>query len=218
MEQFEKAVKLFGRIILTDMRKAGINCWIAGGALRDYFRDARIKTDYDIFFPNATEYEKAKVYFIAKGAEVKFNSENGTKILHRGKIFDLVKHYFDSPQATIDRFDFTISMFAVDDKKVYYGKTAFIDLAKKQLIFNEITYPDSTLCRAFRHNKYGFTISLAEMKKLTDAVRTGENIGIAPSGYDWDEEKYEKFEDYAERANEEKEFIDFDELYDDYEG
>ena len=148
MIQFENAVKRYNEIILDELKKAEIKCWLAGGALRDYFMGVPVKTDYDIFFPNEKEYEKARTYFKAKEAEVKWESDNGMKVKHNGKTYDLVKKFFSDPQTTIEAFDFTTSMIAVDTEKVYHGETTFIDLSKRQLMINKITYPASTLSRS----------------------------------------------------------------------
>jgi hypothetical protein len=171
MTQLTNAVERYGKIILDEMKDAGIKTWMAGGALRDYFMATKITTDYDMFFPNDIEYEKAKTFFKTKGAEIKWESDNGMKVKYNGRIFDLVKKFFESPQSTIDAFDFTVSMFAVDFERVYYGETTFIDLAKRQLMINKITYPASTLSRAFRYYKKGFSMCQGEMKKLVEAIQ-----------------------------------------------
>jgi hypothetical protein len=171
MIQFENTVKRYNEIILDELKKAEIKCWLAGGALRDYFMGVPVKTDYDIFFPNEKEYEKARTYFKAKEAEVKWESDNGMKVKHNGKTYDLVKKFFSDPQTTIEAFDFTTSMIAVDTEKVYHGETTFIDLSKRQLMINKITYPASTLSRAFRYYKKGFTMCLGEIKKIIEAIQ-----------------------------------------------
>lgn len=171
MIQLDNAVERCGKIILNDLRDAGITCWIAGGALRDYFMGVIIKTDYDLFFPNDEEYEKTKVFFKSHGATIKWESENGMKVFYNKRTFDLIKKFFDSPQSTIDAFDFTASMLAVDYTKVYFGETTFMDLAKRQLMINKITYPASTMSRAFRYYKKGFSMCLGEMKKLIEAIQ-----------------------------------------------
>lgn len=171
MIQLTNAVERYSKIILSELKVADIKCWLAGGALRDYFMGVPIKTDYDVFFPSEIEYEKAKVYFKAKGATVKWESDNGMKVKYNHKTYDLVKKYFDNPQATIDAFDFTVSMFAVDTEKVYVGETTFIDLAKRQLMINKITYPASTMSRAFRYYKKGFTMCQGEMRKVVEAIQ-----------------------------------------------
>ncbi len=170
--QLTNAVSRYNKIILAEMKEAKITCWIAGGALRDYFMGVPIKTDLDVFFPNETEYQKAEVYFKAKDAKIIWESDNGMKVSYKGRKFDLVKKFFDTPRATIDAFDFTVSMFAVDSDSIYYGSTSFIDLAKRQLMINKITYPASTISRAFRYYKKGFSMCQGEMKKMCEAMQS----------------------------------------------
>jgi hypothetical protein len=171
MIQFENAIKRFGSIILNELKEEKINCWIAGGSLRDYFMGIPVNTDYDLFFPNEEEYNNAIKLFNILNAKCVWESDNGAKYEHGAKTFDLIKKFFPSPQACIDEFDFTICMFAVDSEKVYHGETSFIDLAKRQLMVNKITYPGSTLSRAFRYHKKGFIICLGETKKLIEAIQ-----------------------------------------------
>lgn len=178
MVQFENAVKRSKNLILDELHKEGVKAWIAGGSLRDYFMGVPIKTDYDIFFPSAEMYSKAASHLKGKGAVVKWESGNGMKVLYNGKVFDLIKKYFSSPQATIDAFDFTASMIAVDRDSVYHGETTFIDIAKKQLMINKITFPASSLSRAFRYHKKGFSICLGEIKKLYDAIQSEPQVKV----------------------------------------
>ncbi len=171
MIQFENAVERYQKMILTETKEANIKCWLAGGAIRDYFMGTPVKTDYDMFFPDQENYERAREYFIKNGAEIKWESENGCKMKYNGKTYDLVKKYFAGPQETINEFDFTVSMIAVDSDRVYHGESTFIDLAKRQLIFNKITYPASTLSRCFRYYKKGFSMCMGEMKKLFESIQ-----------------------------------------------
>jgi hypothetical protein len=171
MVQFDKAVELYSKIILEELYAAGIRTWIAGGALRDYFMGVPIKTDHDLFFPDEENYQKAVKFFKDKNAENIWESDNGCKFKFNRRTFDLIKKFFPSPQETINQFDFTVSMFAVDDKQVYHGETSFIDLAKRQLMINKITYPPSTMSRAFRYYKKGFSMCLGEMAKLVKSIQ-----------------------------------------------
>lgn len=178
MIQFENAVKKYREIILDELKSMDIICWIAGGSLRDYFMGIRIQADYDIFFPNIEEYQKTHTYFLNKilshpdDNKIIWQSENGIKIRYNGRIYDLIKkRFFNSPQETIQEFDFTVSMLAIDTEKVYFGETTFIDLAKRQLMINKITYPVSTFSRAFRYYKKGFTMCAEEMMKLVESIQ-----------------------------------------------
>jgi hypothetical protein len=170
MVQFDNAVKRFRSLILDELAASGITCWIAGGSVRDYFMAVNITPDFDIFFPSAIEYNLAVACLVLAGAELKWESDNGAKYVYNGRTFDLIKKYFASPEDTINAFDFTVSMFAVDANQVYHGPTSFIDLAKRQLMINKITYPKSTLNRAFKYYSKGFRICNGEQKKIIEAL------------------------------------------------
>jgi len=129
--QFQNVVDRYSKIILIRMKESNITCWIGGGCLRDYFMGIPIKTDIDIFFPDKENMEKCVEWFKKKGAAEIWSSDNGAKYSFEGHKFDIIKHYFPSPQDTINAFDFTVSMFAVDTENVYYGETSFIDLSKR---------------------------------------------------------------------------------------
>ena len=179
MVQLTNAVDRYNKIIFDDLKSIGITCWIAGGSLRDYFMGVTIKTDYDIFFPNEKEYDKCKKFFEIKEAVVKWESDNGMKVVYNKITFDLVKKFFPTPQDTINAFDFTVSMFACDGEKVYYGESSFIDLSKRQLMINKITYPASTMSRAFRYYKKGFWMCQGEMKKVVEAIQEMPKVVIS---------------------------------------
>lgn len=182
MIQFENAVKRYGEIILNDLKESGIVCWIAGGALRDYFMGIPIKTDHDLFFPSESEFDKCAVWFKAKEAAIKWESDNGMKVVYKGRTFDLIKHYFSGPQTTIEAFDFTVSMFAVDTEKIYHGETSFIDLSKRQLMIHKLSHPASTMSRAFRYYKKGFSMCQGEMRKLVEAIQDMPKPEPQPDG------------------------------------
>ena len=55
----------FNNLILGELRRNGINAWIAGGILRDYFSDMPMKSDCDIYFPNVEEFNKAKNHLLS---------------------------------------------------------------------------------------------------------------------------------------------------------
>ena len=162
----------FNNLILGELSKNGINCWIAGGALRDYFSNIPLKSDCDIFFPNISEYNKAKDYFNSKGAKTIWESDNGMKVDYKGSTFDLIKIFAKTPLDTISRFDFTISMFAIDGKDIYYGNTSIKDLQDKKLVINGIVNPLSTLKRVLKHYRKGFTMSANETKKLYTSLNS----------------------------------------------
>jgi hypothetical protein len=178
MDQFDRCVKVFNEKILNLLSENNITCWVAGGSVRDYFLGLPVKTDIDIFFPDEENYEKAKNFLINNEAQTVFENNNGCKISYNKSTYDLVKKYFENPQSTIDAFDFTVSQFAVDIKMVYHGESSFIDLARKQLIINKITYPASTIKRAFRYYEKGFRACSAEIRKMIESIKPTENTNL----------------------------------------
>jgi hypothetical protein len=62
-------------------------------------------------------------------------------------------------------------MFAVDNDRVYFGETSFMDLAKRQLMINKLPFPASTMSRAFRYYTKGFRMCSEEMKKIVLAIQ-----------------------------------------------
>lgn len=169
--QFNNCVVRFGRLILEELKAEGVECWVAGGAVRDYFLSKPITSDVDLFFPNEAMYDKAYNYLKSKEAVIKWESENGCKLSYNKATFDLVKHFFKDPDDCIHAFDFTVSMFAVDYTDVYFGATSFIDLSKKQLMINKITFPESTTSRMVRYGRKGFAICNEQLKLIINSIR-----------------------------------------------
>ena len=87
-------------------------------------------------------------------------------------------------------------MFAVDVNQVYHGPTSFIDLAKRQLMINKITYPKSTLNRAFKYYPKGFRICNGEQKKIIEAlmVEGAVNQSVISNASNNEEDEYTSFD------------------------
>ena len=167
-EQMNEAPSYFNSMILGEL--SGIECWVAGGCIRDYFTGVA-PVDYDIYFPNEEEFKKAKKYLLENGAEVVWESGNGMKFNYNGLVLDLVKIYSEDPAQTIERFDFTCCMFAIKDNQLFYGESSFDDLNNRKLIINRITNPLSSLKRSYKYQRKGFNISAEEAKKLYEEIK-----------------------------------------------
>ena len=160
------AIIYFNNLILNELRLNGINCWIAGGCLRDYFNGKSTSSDCDIFFKNLNSFNKAVNYFKSNGAEIIWESGNAIKVKYKGNVYDLIKIFFKTPNETINNFDLTICMFATDGHKIYHGKTSFSDLKDKKIVLYRVSKPFSTLKRVLKHYKKGFNMSSEETKNL----------------------------------------------------
>lgn len=197
MLQLENCIRYFNKQILDELAPICIT-WVAGGCVRDYFSVGRLTSDIDLFFSCEEDYNKCKKYLCEeKTRKIKkvitsdnpeaddkivfetidkpvakqvFENNNVTKVIYRGRKYDLVKKYFPLPELTANEFDFTICCAAVDNKRVYTHESFFIDLAKRQLMINKLPFPLSTMWRLQKYIQKGYFMCSGEMLKLSKAI------------------------------------------------
>lgn len=168
--RYQNALVVFNDLVLSELTKLEIKCWVAGGAPRNYFMGRHINSDVDIFFPDFTNFSRALVHF-NRDHEVTFENDNAVKFKRKdGQTFDLIKKHFATPELTLAEFDFTVAQFAVTTDNVYFGEHSLFDLSKRQLMINKITYPYSTLHRMVRYLEKDFRICMGELDKIHDAI------------------------------------------------
>lgn len=198
--QLENCIKYFSKQILDELKEVCIT-WVGGGCVRDYFSVGKLTSDIDLYFTCEEDYLKCKKYFVEQNfitvskeeegktvitkfpkqkAKVIFENDNVTKIIYKGRPFDLVRKYFPSASETIKEFDFTVCCAAVDIHSVYTHETFFIDLAKRQLMINKLPFPLSTMWRMQKYIQKGFYMCSGEMLKLSKAI--GELQTNTPKG------------------------------------
>jgi len=182
-EQFQNASYYFTNLILDEL---DCNCWIAGGSLTKYFSQGTRRGDIDIWFPNQSEFLKAK--------ESLENKDNCTQIYDNSHTIafsykkyriELIKNFFESPIETISNFDFTVCSCAIDKKTLYYHETFFIDLAKRRLVINKIPYPLSTLQRIQKYVLKGYFICNGGLLQIAKAIQTIDFNNKEENGFEF---------------------------------
>jgi hypothetical protein len=204
MIQFENAVSYFNKLILDDLKKNGVKTvWVAGGSIRDYFlAEISPKTDIDLFFPDSEQAELCKKALVKLGAKEVFSSGNSIRYRYKRRVFDVVHKYFrPTPQELINTFDFTVCQLATDGTSIFHAPTTFIDLAKKQLMFNQSQFPANCIWRLTKYLMKGFKVCVGEVQKVADCYA------------EWllEEEKRK-----AEISSDSKEALSDDELKEEY--
>lgn len=173
--RYKNAIKYFDKMILSEIHDANIACWVAGGAVRNYFAGKSLDSDIDLFFPGESNFMRAKIFFSdVEKYEMLHDSDNATKYkrLSDKRTFDIIKKFFDNPFLCIDAFDFTVCQFAIDNTgHITIGEHSLLDLAKRQLMMHKINYPYSTLHRTVRYLKKGYSICMEELDKIHDAIQ-----------------------------------------------
>lgn len=178
-------------------RLLDVNCWIAGGALRDYFSIGYPQSDIDVFFPDETQYSLLKSFLEEQGYEVQYENDKVCVFFINKHKFDLVKVFFNDPRATIAEFDFTVCCCAVDKNDVYMHADFFPDLARRRLIINKLPFPLSTLQRLQKYIKKGYSICNGGLLDLSKGI----------AGLDLTRPEVNTFEFYADGS---PRFVRFD--------
>lgn len=180
--QYKKCVDFFMRRFFN---KVTAKCWIAGGALRDYYTTGYTTTDLDVYFPNEKELLIAMKELIQAGYNIDYESENSVK-LSRGKDqIDLVKVYFSTPAETFETFDFTCVCCVVSPDGVWHHPTFFIDLASKKLVINKLWKPLGTLKRLQKYAKKGYNMENDQLLVLALSIQECDDF----DNYDVDDQR-----------------------------
>lgn len=145
------------------------NYWLAGGSIQSLLTDSKIN-DYDIFSNGLSK--ELKHNLLCNKYIPFFENDRVAKFRIQNQVLDIVKIPFESPETTIQSFDFTVSGAAIDSQGKFYCLDRFWqDLATRKLVINRIDHPLSTLRRMQKYIKKGFTICNGGMIQIAEALR-----------------------------------------------
>lgn len=160
---------------------------IAGGSVSSALIGNKVATDVDLFFDgpesfmymykllndpksiNIPELDKALFYGyktnitenVLMGPEsrrlrhITFKHDDPSILpIHLIKIV-----WYDSPEAVIDSFDFTLAQFAVSNSKFVYNPLGLIDLYQKNLRLHQHQTPTAILKRLVKYTSKGYNVN-----------------------------------------------------------
>lgn len=176
MPQAVNCVDYFRKLIVRELPEdISDKVWVAGGGVKDWFIEGKIKNDCDFFCKDRksmailTYYLRNKYNFkhfiITKNAIKGYILMNGIKMN-----VDIVKKEFINPVDTLEKFDFTICCFAVCDDKFYWPESAPFDLLKKRLVINNLPHPVDTMKRLQKYINKGFFACNGTMMTIAKAI------------------------------------------------
>lgn len=137
--------------------------WIAGGSLRRTLQGKEPESDFDFFFRDAEQLAAFVLKLEARGMEKV--RETAHHIHYRGRLGEsgiprdvqcIRFAFYQSAQAVIDSFDYTICMLAFDGNTLTLGNFTLWDLGRKRLAIHKITFPVSTMRRMLKYTSQGF--------------------------------------------------------------
>lgn len=174
-EVSEAAIAYFETVIFEGI-ECGSRYWVAGGSVRTWIQQKKIpKTcDVDVWFDSPGSV--AAFREAAKRAEWTETKETETSVNFRTKrgfwVQAIKGHFFGGPIETIAAFDFTVCAFAVDleGKRIIHHRDSLLDVALGRLKIVDLTFPKSTLLRAFKYRDKGFRICANQLEQVLDAI------------------------------------------------
>jgi hypothetical protein len=158
------------------LKKFNSYCWIAGGAVADFFLDKK-PVDIDVYFPSEKDKEAAVNKLIKMGGKKIRTYPLGIKVKYRGTTYDLC-YLKPTPQETIDHFDYTVCAAAIDkDEKFYSHEDFFEHVEEKRLYYmgdkteNQRVHFLPRVRRLKKYLKKGYSIDEENLEKwLTKLV------------------------------------------------
>lgn len=138
--------------------------WIAGGALRRTMQGKEPDSDFDFFFRDAEQLAAFVGMLEKRGLEKVRETQH--HVHYRGRLNDggmprdiqcIRFAFYESAEAVIDSFDYTICMLAFDGVTLTLGNFTLWDLGRRRLAIHKITYPVATMRRMIKYTSQGFT-------------------------------------------------------------
>jgi hypothetical protein len=154
--QLEAIFEVMGEMRYFD---AETGPWIAGGAARRLYEGKALdQGDVDIFFQSYDQYKLTKAAFA--GQEVVFESKRATSYKIAGLKVQLInRRYYKDNVEVLKDFDFSVTQFITDGKRIYTTEEARNDHAAKRLRYATVGRVEehSMLKRMIKYSNYGFT-------------------------------------------------------------
>lgn len=170
--------------------------WVAGGSIRRLLLgDDPLAADVDVFFANEAQKEQFLLTMETSGATVKkitrtnttleimvpvlkYVDDLGEAVYENVKVTLQAIHfaYYESPEAVIDSFDFTICQFITDGEKLAIGKYSLWDLCRKRLAINKVSLAVSTVHRLVKYSKQGFYACPGTIGDILHAVANDSSL------------------------------------------
>ena len=86
--------------------------------------------------------------------------------------------WYEDASHVIDTFDFTVTQFSVDNKKLYMNPLAIWDLSNKKLVLHRMQFAASTIRRIIKYTSKGFYACPGSLATIATAIRDSKNSVI----------------------------------------
>jgi hypothetical protein len=137
--------------------------WIAGGAVLKWKRGLSVnQSDIDVFFKDVHQFSDTFSRLMRSADfEVCWDSANAITLRqrdHTQKIQLIKLKYFESADAVLSAFDFSVCKMITDGIDTKVGSNTIADIKNKQLNVDEIN-PLAIIKRIMKYSSYGYSPS-----------------------------------------------------------
>lgn len=185
------ALSYFQKQVFQPLGITEDSAWVAGGSVRRFIEQRSVPRDCDIDLWSASEEVRISLENSAREKNWQLLFENETSSNWKtpfGKWLQIIrKHSFDSPEKTLEAFDFTVCAMAVSPSRVVMHENAMLDLAMRRLAVIALPFPLSSMKRALKYSGNGFKICSGELTKLIEAIQKASPVSQqdSPGRYPW---------------------------------
>jgi len=155
------------------------NTYLAGGLLRSMVAEEPLSpeaTDIDLFFNSDYTYQAVKKY-LAKidGMNKIFQCPEDKLVTFKDDVTGwkyqcIAVDFYPSLFSVVNSFDFTCTCFGAHPDYFIFHKDAISDALSKNLRWNKITYPSSSMRRMMKYARKGYTMAQSEYQYFVDCV------------------------------------------------
>lgn len=149
--------------------------WLAGGSIRRLFDGTESESDFDLFFANEQQLQDHWCTLLDKGAKILYQNDHNitAKLPIEGSEpvkIQLIKFFFDGPEAVVDWFDYTNCQFITDGNTLLMGQYTLFDIGGKKLRVNNIHHAVSSVRRLLKYSRQGYTICDGTINEILQTV------------------------------------------------
>lgn len=160
--------------------------WLAGGSIRRLFDGNDKESDFDLFFASEEQLKSYQAVLNSPWLSSKVLYENEQNVTMEvtplntdafsgeGSLkpfkLQLIKFYFNSPEAVLEWFDYTNCQFLTDGNTLLVGEYTLFDVGRKHLRVNKIHHALSSVRRLLKYARQGYTICDGSINDILKAV------------------------------------------------
>jgi hypothetical protein len=175
--------------------------WLAGGALRRTLLRQPLDSDFDFFFASEGQFnlfcerikaaggwqvsknEHSTTFRLPSVAPKSIGEDEFSEYQPEIEVQAITTQWYDSLEAVLDSFDFTLCQFGFDGVRLVCGDYSLWDLGRKRLVPHRLTFGTASMRRLLKYTNQGYTICAGGLSEILRQVVEKPDIIQAETQY-----------------------------------